>query len=300
MSLHRLSGNCRRHSGVETLKPSSFIYVRPSTLGEALELLQRHGEEARPLAGGQSLVPMMNLRMARPSVLVDLNAISELSGIEVQSDILRIGAMTRQAVMLEDPEVRQHAPLVVAALKHVGHFQTRSRGTIGGSLAHADPSAELALALVTLNARLRLQSVGSDRVVDVREFFLDAMITAIGAGEIITEVLIPKSPSDAKVIFREYARREGDFAIASTAVQWSAAESSLMVGVGGVASVPFFCGDLSRNFSRSDFDVANAADLIRAELDQVEPMSDLNADGAYRRHVASMFLLESLSEVLGR
>ncbi|WJR81896.1 FAD binding domain-containing protein [Bradyrhizobium sp. NP1] len=271
--------------------------MRPSTLGEALELLHYHGDEARPLAGGQSLVPMMNLRMARPSMLVDLNVVPELSGIALQSDFLRVGAMTRQAVILDDAQVRQHAPLVVVALKHVGHFQTRSRGTIGGSLAHADPSAELALAMVTLNARLRLQSVNGERVIEAHEFFIDAMTTAIGAGEIITEIMIPRSPPDAKVVFREYARREGDFAIVSTAVQRSAGESSLLVAVGGVASVPFFCSELSRRFSRSGFDTAIATDLARAELERIEPMSDLNADGAYRRHVASIFLLESLREV---
>jgi CO/xanthine dehydrogenase FAD-binding subunit len=279
------------------LKPASFIYVRPSTLRETLELLASHGDDARPLAGGQSLVPMMNLRMARPSVLVDLNTVRELSGIEGEPDVLRVGAMTRQAVILEDPAIAHHAPLVAEALKHVGHFQTRSRGTIGGSLAHADPSAELALAMVALNARLKLQSIDCERIVDAREFLMDAMTTVINTGEIITEVRIPKSPRDTKVVFREYARRDGDFAIVSTAVQWSATASSLVVAVGGVASVPFFCAELSRAFSESSFDTEVARQLIRAELERIESMSDLTADGTYRRHVASHFLLESLQEI---
>jgi CO/xanthine dehydrogenase FAD-binding subunit len=193
--------------------------------------------------------------------------------------------------------VKQYAPLVSLALKHVGHLQTRSRGTIGGSLAHADPSAELALAMVALDARIRLVSVAGERLVEARGFFLDAMTTVMNPGEIITEVLIPKAASDARAVFREYSRRDGDFAIVSTAVQWSASEASLLVAVGGVGSVPYFCSSLSQSVSKSNFDMSIASDLAHYELEQIEPMSDLNADAGYRRHVASRFLLESLQEV---
>ncbi|QOZ19635.1 FAD binding domain-containing protein [Bradyrhizobium elkanii] len=298
MPLHGLPRHDRCNPGAEPLKPTSFKYHRPATLKEALALLDAHGDDARPLAGGQSLVAMMNLRLARPSVLVDLNAVDELFGIRLDGEVLHIGAMTRQASILASTLVDQRAPLVSLALKHVGHFQTRSRGTIGGSLAHADPSAELALAMVTLGAKLRLQSVDNERVVDAREFFVDAMTTVVGSGEIVSEVMIPVESGAAIVAFREYSRREGDFAIVSAAAHKSQSEDTLLVGVGGVGAVPRFCRQLSIALSKAQFDADVAAELVRSELEQIEAISDLNADGAYRRHVASQFLLEVIREVL--
>ncbi|MGH7003419.1 MAG: FAD binding domain-containing protein, partial [Alphaproteobacteria bacterium] len=153
------------------MKPSPFDLHRPRTLEEVLDLLSRYGEEAKLIAGGQSLVPLMNLRMATPAVVVDLNLVAGLAGISSDGHALRIGAMTRQKHMITDPLVARGAPLLARAVSHVGHVQTRSRGTVGGSLAHADPSAELPLVMVTLGAEFVLRSMRGARSIAAREFF---------------------------------------------------------------------------------------------------------------------------------
>jgi len=278
------------------LKPARFDYCRPVALNDVFELLERHGDEARLIAGGQSLVPMMNLRMARPSVLIDLAAVPGLAGIRLDGTNIRIGAMTRQSALLTDPLIRRHLPLVAAAVAHIGHFQTRSRGTIGGSLANADPSAELSLVMVTLGACFTLASNRGERVVAARAFFVDALTTAIADGEVLTEIVVPVAAPDTRFAFREYARRHGDFAIVSAAAERSL-DGSLLAGLGAVGTVPHFCTDLSKALSGERFDPKRAQDFIAGEIVRIEPNSDLNATGDYRRRVAAVLLLECLQEV---
>jgi len=163
------------------MKPAAFDMVRPETLAEALAFLGDRAEDAKVIAGGQSLVPVMNFRLAAPRFLIDLNRIKALAGIRLDGDMLRIGAMTRQSALMENPLIA-HAPLLALALPHIGHVQTRSRGTIGGSLAHADPSAELPLIMVTLDATLTIESRrGGRRVMPARQFFTDAMVTELAS-----------------------------------------------------------------------------------------------------------------------
>jgi CO/xanthine dehydrogenase FAD-binding subunit len=278
------------------LKPERFDYCRPVALNDVFELLDRHGDEARLLAGGQSLVPMMNLRMARPAVLIDLASVPGLAGIVLDGNNIRIGAMTRQSALLTDPLVRQHLPLVASAVAHIGHFQTRSRGTIGGSLANADPSAELSLVMVTLGAQFKLASKRGARAVPAREFFVDALTTVIADGEVLTEIVVPASPPATKIAFREYARRHGDFAIVSAAAQ-CAPDGSIVAGLGALGTVPHFCADLSKALSSAAFDPQRAEALVAAEIARIEPISDLNATGDYRRRVAAVLLLECLQEI---
>ena len=258
----------------------------------------QYGEDARVIAGGQSLVPMMNLRMARPAVLVDLASIPQLSGIKLEEGSIRIGAMTRQCELLTNDIIRQYIPLVSLAVAHIGHFQTRRRGTVGGSLAHADPSAELSLAMVTLDANLRLQNMRGERIIPAREFFVDALTTVLSEGEVLTDIIIPLVASDARSSFRECARRHGDFAIASAAVVYSASTNFLSASLGGVGAVPHLCANLCEEMKAASFDLDKIHELIGQELRLVEPMSDLNASAGYRRHVASSLLLECLRDVL--
>jgi CO/xanthine dehydrogenase FAD-binding subunit len=198
------------------MKPAPFAYEAPDSLPHALALLQRDG--ARALAGGQSLVPMLNFRVARPALLVDLNRVSELSFIRSSGGGLRIGAMTRQSTLERSQLVARRWPLLLEAVGHVAHPAIRNRGTLGGSVAHADPQAELPVALTALDARFHLRSTRGSRWLSAGEMFLGPMLTAIAPGELLTEIELPALPAGARMAFVEYARTHGDFALAGAAV----------------------------------------------------------------------------------
>jgi aerobic carbon-monoxide dehydrogenase medium subunit len=201
------------------MKPASFDYHRPDTLDEALAILAEAGEDAKPLAGGQSLVPAMNFRLARPAILVDLNRLAPLAHITEDADGgLRIGAMTRQRAAERSAAVASKAPLLHQAMPWIAHPQIRNRGTVGGSLAHADPAAELPAVMAALDARFVLQSRSGGRTVSAQSFFKGLLTTDIAAGELLTEVQIPPMPAGAGTAFLELARRHGDFALVGVAV----------------------------------------------------------------------------------
>jgi carbon-monoxide dehydrogenase medium subunit len=195
------------------MKPAPFEYLAPDSLAAALEALAAHGGEAKLLAGGQSLIPAMNFRLAQPAVLIDLNRVSELDFVERQPDgSVRIGALTRQRRLERDPELARAAPLLAQALPHVAHPQIRNRGTFGGSLAHADPAAELPAVAVALGARLRLRSARGERWVPAEEFFLGLFTTALDPDEALVEAVLPAPPPRRGTAFLEIARRHGDYA----------------------------------------------------------------------------------------
>ena len=281
------------------MKPAPFDMVRPDTIDEVLDVLSRH-EDVKVLAGGQSLVPLMNLRMVTPSVLVDLNKVQGLSEIEVDTDHLRIGAMVRQKDLLADLLVSAHAPLLARATAHVGHVQTRSRGTLGGSLAHADPSAELPLAIVALDAVLVAASPRGTRPIPGSSFFVDVFTTDLAPDEIVTEIRIPLgSQSGTRVAFHEFAARHGDFAIAAAAVNLVRHQDDVVVKavLGGVAPVPIFCENLSRHISGTEFDPDALQALIAEEGRLLDPPSDLQASSDHRRKLAELALSECLQQV---
>lgn len=276
------------------MKPPVFDMARPQDLDEALRLLAKN-PDSKLIAGGQSLVPLMNFRLAAPTLLIDLNRVSGLSGIRHAEGMLRIGAMTRQQRLLESPLVNEDAPLLRKALSNIGHVQTRSRGTIGGSLAHADPSAELPLVMVTLDAAITIRCDGGGRTAPARAFFKDAMTTDLAPNEIITEIAIPCAPSGTRVAFREMARRHGDFAIVAVAAQ--SVEGRLAVAVGGLEASPRLCTRVMDGCRDNAPDRIRLASLIRAELADSLPLDDLQADGEYRRHLAAVLMEDVLSEV---
>lgn len=276
------------------MKPAAFELHRPNSLAQALALLTEHEGEARLIAGGQSLVPMMNLRLVGFSHLVDLNRVPDLAYVRLDGGLLRIGAMTRQQAMLSDPLIRQHAPLLAAALPHIGHVQTRSRGTVGGSLSHADPSAELPLVMVTLGALFQAQSQRGTRSIAAADFFEDAMSTTLAADEVMTEIVLPITHAGTRVVFKEYARRHGDFAIAAVAGQ-RLQQGEWRIGLGGVHPVPWLCRDLCAaltNDSKPDLE-----SLIAHELSLLQGMSDVQADAEYRRVLASVLLNDCIEEL---
>jgi carbon-monoxide dehydrogenase medium subunit len=271
------------------VKPPPFVYLAPDTLGEAVDALREHGADGKVLAGGQSLVPMMNMRLARPDVLVDVGRIGELSGIRANGR-MAIGAGTRQAAVLRDADVGARFPLVHAALRQVGHAANRARGTFGGSIAHADPAAELPAVVVALGGELVVQGPGGERVVGADEFFVTHYTTALEVDEILTEVRLGEHGPSAWA-FGEVARRHGDFALAGVAL---AAETdgdgvvtSARIALFGVADRPLRAAAAEASLiGRRLGDEAAAAEAGRLAPDGVEFASDIHVPEAYRRDVA--------------
>jgi CO/xanthine dehydrogenase FAD-binding subunit len=280
------------------VKPAPFEIHRPRGLSEALALLARHGADARIIAGGQSLVPMMNLRLATPSILIDINGIEELVGIRRDGDVIRVGAATRQQDVLESDLVRMRAPLLAASLQHVGHYVTRCRGTVGGSLANADPASELVLAALTLGANLTLCDRTGSRILAAKDFFLDTMTTALKPEELLTEIAIPVAAEGTKVAFREHARRHGDFAIAAAAVQLSSADRRLRAGLGAISTVPVICRRIEDSFGGGRL-AAGLDALVAAEIADIDFLSDLRASASYRRKLAAVCLADCVRDVIG-
>jgi 2-furoyl-CoA dehydrogenase FAD binding subunit len=256
------------------MKPARFDYIRTGTLAEAHAALAEDGDDAHIIAGGQSLVPMLSMRMARPAVLVDIMHLSELANVEVKGNAIRVGAGVRQATLLAWPELAERQPLLAAALPWVGHAQTRSRGTVCGSVAHADPSAEIPLVLLALRGGVELSSQRERRHVAAEEFFTGLLSTARRDNELIEAIDIPCRLAGDGYAFREFARRHGDFAIVACAA--IAHADGVRLAIGGVADVP-----TARDFPDIGGDALDdALDEFAGEL---EPRDDLHATADYRR-----------------
>ena len=220
------------------MKPVNFDYHRASSISEACDVLQQEGGNARIIAGGQSLGAMLNMRLATPSILIDINRIDELSRIEEQGRFLRTAAIVRQADALASATIAGQVPLLALALPHVGHFQTRSRGTLAGSVAHADPSAEVSLVLATLGGEVELASRKRRRKVAAREFFLSSLTTARQEDEMITGLLWPRAVAGDVFLFEEHAMRAGDFALVAVACHFARAAREIHLGFGGCGDTP--------------------------------------------------------------
>ena len=256
------------------MKPVRFDYIRAGTLAEVHAALATGGEDASIIAGGQSLVPMLSMRMARPTVLIDIMHLPELANIEVKHNAIRVGAGVRQAALLGWPELVERQPLLARALPWVGHAQTRSRGTVCGSIAHADPSAEIPLALLVLKGAVELSSQRDRRRVAAEEFFTGLMSTARKDDELIEAIEIPCSTAGHGYAFNEFARRHGDFAIVACAA--IARKDGVRLAIGGVADCPS-----AREFPDIDgHALADALDYFAADL---EARDDLHATADYRR-----------------
>ena len=304
------------------MKPGPFRYARAGTLAEAIALLAAAPEETKLLAGGQSLVPMLNMRLVRPAVLVDVNGLPELTGITTTADGgLRIGALTRHAELATSPAVRERAPLLAEAARHVGHAAIRNQGTLGGSLAHADPAAELPAALLALDARVRIQGPRGAREVAADAFFRGLLTTALEADEILTAVEVPAQPPGWG--FVEIARRPGDFALAGVAVviqggrhpltlsspprggegEEGRREGVRVVGF-GVGDRPLRLGSAERVLAGAPLDAATAARAGAAVGPDCDPPGDVHGSADYRRHLAGVLaeraLLQAGARLAGR
>jgi CO/xanthine dehydrogenase FAD-binding subunit len=278
------------------MKAAPFDYVRPVSLEHALELLDQHGPDAKLIAGGQSLVPMMAMRLARPAILVDINRLDTLRGIAAGSSTIMTGATTRQRALQESTTLCQAVPLIRAALHWVGHLQTRNRGTVGGSLVHADPAAELPLAASVLGARIHLRSKAAGiRQVPACAFFSGPMFTTTGESECVTEIEWPIWHGEGVACaFEETAIRHGDFAIAAAACQLQLDADGICrragLGLGGMAGTPLAFPDLAEALIGHRIAPALAREIAEAAVARSDPSSDLQADPDYRRHIAAVLL----------
>jgi aerobic carbon-monoxide dehydrogenase medium subunit len=277
------------------VKPAAFEYYAPSTVDEALVLLGEHGSDAKPLAGGQSLIPAMNFRLAAPAVLVDLNALAELSFINADAAGLHVGGMTRHRALELSPAVARHAPLLAAAMPFVAHLAIRTRGTIGGSLAHADPAAELPAVMLALDARVRLRGGGGSRVVSAADFFTGLFTTAIAPGELLVGVDIPPVQPRTAFAFDELSRRHGDFALAGAAasvtVDAAGVCTALRVALLSVADQPVLAAQAARALvgARPSPSAIRDAAEESARTD-IDPTTDIHASSRYRRQLAAVLI----------
>lgn len=284
------------------MKASAFAYARATSVVNALELLAAHGERAKVLSGGQSLMPAMNLRLISPEVIVDIGELAELRGIVVKGGVLTIGALTRHADLLKSPEIAAHAPLLRDAVAHVAHPAIRNRGTIGGSLAHADPASELPACMLTLGATIIARGPGGERRIAANDFFAGIYETALSPQELLVAVELPIVSKDSAHFFHEFARRHGDYAIVGLAAQAAVRDdrfADLRLGFFAVGDRPFLVKSAAKlvDVAVTAAVLSEASSALDEELD---PPGDQQATPAMRRHLAKVLLTRCVSSLLSR
>jgi carbon-monoxide dehydrogenase medium subunit len=286
------------------VKPPPFAYEAPRSLAAACELLARHGGDAKLLAGGQSLVPLLNFRLARPALLVDLNRVVELDYVRAGEDgAVAIGAMTRQRRVERDGAAAARSPLLAQALPWIAHPQIRNRGTVGGSLAHADPAAELPGVAVTCDAQIQVNGPRGPRTIAAAEFFTGALSTSLRDDELIVEVRLPGWPANRRWAFEEFARRRGDFALAGIALYYdldaNGRAANTHIGVIGACLRPHRVKEAEaavNGNALTESTIQAAARALEAALE--EAPGDLHASAAYRRSLAGALLERALTRTL--
>ncbi|MFL6975123.1 MAG: FAD binding domain-containing protein [Xanthobacteraceae bacterium] len=280
------------------MKLPPFRYAAPATLRDAVALLAAHGGDAKAIAGGQSLVPMLAFRVASPALLVDLRKIPDLDRITISADGVRLGAMVRWRDIEDDARLDTAHPLLKAAVVHVAHYQVRNRGTIGGSIAHADPAAELPGIAVTCEAEIAVTGASGARVIRAADFFLGPLMTALAADEIITELRLPAWRRGRRWGFQEFARRRGDFAMAGAALYYdedaSGKATNAHVGVIGVGDVPQRLAEVEAVLNSRVIDDAIIAQAERVAAASVNPADDIHASAAYRRALTGTMVERAL------
>jgi aerobic carbon-monoxide dehydrogenase medium subunit len=280
------------------MKLPPFDYACPATLTEAVQLLASHDGEAKALAGGQSLVPMLAFRLAQPALVVDLRKLAELRAIRISADGVALGAMTRWRDIEDDERLASAHPLLKAAVAHVAHYQIRNRGTVGGSLAHADPAAEMPGIAVTCDAEIAVTGKSGPRVIKAGDFFQGPLTTALAPDEIIIEVRLPGWPRGRRWGFQEFARRRGDFAMAAAAVHYDpdagGKARNAHVGVIGVADRPLRLAAVEAVLEGQLIDAATIAAAEAAACAAVDPQDDIHASAAYRRALTGTMVERAL------
>ena len=287
------------------MKPASFDFIAPDSLDGALDALEQHGYDAKILAGGQSLIPAMNFRLMQPAVLVDLNRIKSLSYIEkTEAGGLRVGAMTRHRMLERSGLVEEYSPLLHETMPNIAHLQIRNRGTIGGSLAHADPAAELPVVALTLKARVKVASKAGSRWIDAADFFQFMFMTDLQPNEILTEVEFPAMPANTGWAFEEFARRKGDYAMAGVAAMISTDDDGrctdarlVYLNLGDGPMIAVEAQDILKG-EKPGLDAFQAASAKAAE--EVQPVGNVHTTPEYQRHLARVLTERALKRAASR
>lgn len=278
------------------MKPAPFHYHRPRTLAQALALLAEHGADAKLIAGGQSLGPMMNMRLAQPAELVDLNALHDLDFFRIHENQIEIGALARHHALATSPLVRTHCPLLADAAQTIGHYAIRSRGTLGGSLAHADPAAQLPLVAATLGAEITLAGPRGERRLAASAFFVSLMTTALEPDEILVSVRFPKAAPGERQAYLQFSRRQGDFAIVAVAATLNS--NQLRLGLGGVEDKPVVLAELAARARGQQADAKWAAALATAARNAVNPTENPRVPALYRRELVEVLTRRALLKII--
>jgi carbon-monoxide dehydrogenase medium subunit len=284
------------------MKASAFAYARATSVANALELLVAHGDGAKVLSGGQSLMPAMNLRLISPELIVDIGELAELRGIAVRGGVIRIGALTRHVDLERSGEIAAHAPLLAQAIAHVAHPAIRNRGTLGGSLAHADPASELPACMLALNATVIVRGQSGERRIAAQDFFTGIYETALSPEELLVAVEFPVAQNNASHFFHEFARRHGDYAIVGLAAQAMVQENAfadLRLAFFAVGDKPVLA-KAARKLVGATITPALLSDASIALGEELDPQDDQQASAAMRRHLAKVLLVRCVSTLLGR
>ena len=283
------------------MKPAPFKYHAPTNLMDALDLLQQHSDDGRLLAGGQTLVPMMNYRIAVPQVIVDLNRIDCLNFVNSENGFVRIGAMTRQRDIEFSSVIARDLPLLREAVRFVGHLPTRSRGTVGGSIANADAAAELPMVLQVLEGEVKVVSSSGDRIIAAQDVVIDPMVTSIAADEILTEVRFPVMRSGARYAIEEFSRKRGDFAVAAVAVLLEFDGNKCVkarIATAGIAGKSARLQLAEQALEGAEIDEIGIAAASRAVSEGVDAVADRNGSADYRRHLAGVLTRKALRKAM--
>ncbi|HSG25445.1 MAG TPA: xanthine dehydrogenase family protein subunit M [Anaerolineales bacterium] len=287
------------------MKPAAFEYLSPTTLAEVMASKAEHGDEAKPLAGGQSLIPAMNFRVSQPTILIDLNKLNDLRYIRTQDGELRIGAMTVQAEVARSPLVQESQPLIYETMPNIAHPQIRNRGTFGGSLAHADPASELPVIATALNARFKAESQRGERWIPADEFFITMFTTALEPDEILTEIAFPSFPQSTGYAFLEVARRAGDYAMAGLAAvvtldEQSVCQSARLVYLNVGDKAMDATGAAALLVGEKPTSQVFEAAAQKASQEEIDPFGSVHATPEYQRHLSRVLTSRALQTAFAR
>lgn len=284
------------------MKAPAFAYAKPSSLSELFDLLELHGDEAKLLAGGQSLIAALNMRLAAPAVLVDINGLAELAGVSVDGDTVRVGALTRHRTLEQSPDIARHLPLVCKAMPYVAHPAIRNRGTFGGSVAFADPAAELPACCVALDARIELASKSGRRFVHARQFFKGLYETDMRPGEVLLGAEFPKWQAGYRSAFLELARRHGDYAIVGVAVQGRFQDgyfSDVSIVFFGVGAMPVLAANAAAALEAAPFAPSTVTAVQSAVSGDLDPFDDIYHSAATKLHLARVLAGRAVNALAG-
>ena len=270
------------------MKPAPFAYAKAKSLDHAIELLARPDGEARLLAGGQSLIATLNMRLSAPKVLIDLNGVGGLAGIAAKNGMIEIGALTRHVEAERSADIARHAPLIALAMPHIGHAAIRNRGTLGGSIAFADPAAELPACLVALGGEVEIAGPEDRRTVQADDFFMGLFETALDPGDVLTAIRVPAATPESRVGFAEFARRHGDYAMVGLAATAQADGK----GLGDVRLAYFGVGNTPVRARKAETKLTegNVDDAVQALAADLDPTGDVQATAATKKHLAGVLL----------